>query len=265
MSSNEKLNEAGQVLQQLGLKEYEAKCFVGLTQLPSGTARQLSEITDVPQTRVYDAIRVLEARGLVEIQHSSPQQFRAVSLDEAMETMRDRYEDRIHQLRGKLEQVDQVQVDDDEPVQEVWTMTGRDAIRNRLNQLLDEAREEVVLIIGHEDLLTAELVEHLNEIGQEVDLLIGTVSKPLRERLRNEVPAAQSFISGLEWLSTQQADDDLLVGQMLMVDQSNLLVSTYNSAAQDEHAVVGGGSRNGLIVVARQLLAQGLLQKRDPQ
>ena len=55
---------------------------------------------------MYDAIRVLEARGPVETQHSSPQQFRAVSFDEATETMRDRYEDRIHQLRGKLEQVD---------------------------------------------------------------------------------------------------------------------------------------------------------------
>ena len=44
-------------------------------------------------------------------------------------------------------------------------MTGRDAIRNRLDQLLDEAREEVVLIIEHESLLTTEVVERLNEIG----------------------------------------------------------------------------------------------------
>ena len=67
------MEEAIEVLQQLGLKEYEARCFVGLTRLTSGTAKQLSEQTEVPRTRVYDAIRMLEAQRLVEIQHSSPQ------------------------------------------------------------------------------------------------------------------------------------------------------------------------------------------------
>ena len=83
MSTDDTVDEAIEVLQQLGLKEYEAKCFVGLSRLSTGTAKQISEITDVPRTRVYDAIRVLEAQGLVEIQHSSPQQFRAVPLAEA--------------------------------------------------------------------------------------------------------------------------------------------------------------------------------------
>ena len=91
MSTDNTLDEAVEVLQQLGLKEYEAKCFVGLSRLSTGTAKQLSEITDVPRTRIYDAVRVLEAQGLVVIQHSSPQRFRAVPLEEATETLRDQY------------------------------------------------------------------------------------------------------------------------------------------------------------------------------
>ncbi len=62
MTRNENAEEAIDVLQELGLKEYEAKCFVGLTRIPTGTAKKLSEITDVPRTRIYDAIRVLEAQ-----------------------------------------------------------------------------------------------------------------------------------------------------------------------------------------------------------
>jgi sugar-specific transcriptional regulator TrmB len=72
MSTDDAEARAVELLQQLGLKEYEARCFVGLTRVPSGTAKQLGEITDVPRTRVYDAVRVLEAQGLVEVQHSSP-------------------------------------------------------------------------------------------------------------------------------------------------------------------------------------------------
>lgn len=137
MDTNKNLEEAVEVLQQLGLKEYEARCFVGLSRLHSGTAKQLSEMTEVPRTRVYDAIRMLEAQGLVEIQHSSPQQFRAVPLEEATETLRDQYEARVDRLHGALDTVEVIDADDDEsPVQEVWAMTGQDAIENRTNELI---------------------------------------------------------------------------------------------------------------------------------
>ena len=43
------------------------------TQLSTGTAKEIYNISEVPRTRVYDAIRVLEAEGLVEVQHSRPQ------------------------------------------------------------------------------------------------------------------------------------------------------------------------------------------------
>ena len=61
MDATESVEEAVDVLRKLGLKEYEARCFVGLSRLSTGTAKRLSEVTEVPRTRVYDAIRVLEA------------------------------------------------------------------------------------------------------------------------------------------------------------------------------------------------------------
>src|SRR6056297_714014 len=145
MATTENLEEAIEVLQQLGLKEYEARCFVGLSRVETGTAKKLSEMTDVPRTRIYDAIRVLEAQGLVEIQHSSPQRFRAVSLDEATETLRDQYEARVERLHGALDPVEIIDSDDDAPVQQVWAMTGRQAIENRTDQLVEAATDEIVL------------------------------------------------------------------------------------------------------------------------
>jgi len=162
MSTDDALNEAVEVLQELGLKEYEAKCFVGLSRLSTGTAKQLGEITDVPRTRVYDAIRVLEAQGLVEIQHSSPQRFRAVPLGEATETLRDQYETRVERLERSLSNAEAVDPETDESVQEVWSMSGTDAIANRSNTLVREATEEVVLVLGDGSLLTETLTDSLN-------------------------------------------------------------------------------------------------------
>ena len=115
MSTNDTLDDAVELLQQLGLKEYEARCFVGLSRLSTATAKQLSEVVDVPRTRIYDAVRELETEGLIEIQHSSPQRFRAVPLEEATETLRDRYESRVDDLGNALASADSIDSDDGRP------------------------------------------------------------------------------------------------------------------------------------------------------
>jgi sugar-specific transcriptional regulator TrmB len=265
MSTPENVDEVIEVLQQLGLKEYEARCFVGLTRLNTGTAKQLSDTTEVPRTRVYDAIRVLEAQGLVEIQHSSPQQFRAVSLDEAAETLRDQYEDRVERLRAALDTVEIVDEDTETPVQQVWAMSGQTAIENRVEELIENASEEIVLVLGDESLLTDDLIDTLNEVGKGVDLLIGAFTDPLQEQIQRAVPNATTFITGLEWLhgGTGQADETA-IGRLLLVDQSTILVSSILPQTKEEKAIFGVGFGNGLVVIARRLMAQGLFTQRDP-
>jgi len=264
--SNANVEDAIEVLQQLGLKEYEARCFVGLARLNTGTAKQLSEITEVPRTRVYDAIRMLETQGLVEVQHSSPQQFRAVSLDEATETLRDQYEARVDRLQKALDSVKIVETDDDVPVQEVWSMTGQDAIKNRTEQLIEDATDEVVLVIGDDSLLTEDLVKTLNEVGNGVDLLVGALTESLQDEIQTAVPDAKTFVSGLEWLHGEKSTmDDTAIGRLLLVDRSTILVSSIMPDSKEEQAIFGVGFGNGLVVIARRLMAQGLLTVRDPK
>src|SRR6056297_593921 len=98
MEESTNQTQAIELLQQLGLKEYEAKSFVALARRQSGTAKDISETSEVPRTRVYDAIRVLETKGLVETQHSIPQVFRAVSIDEAVDTLQAEYIERAESL-----------------------------------------------------------------------------------------------------------------------------------------------------------------------
>ena len=265
MDTPENVEEAIEVLQQLGLKEYEARCFVGLSRLNTGTAKKLSELTEVPRTRVYDAIRVLEAQGLVEIQHSSPQQFRAVPLEEATETLRDQYEERVERLHDALDTVDIVDEGDESPVQQIWAMAGQDAIENRTDQLIEKATDEVVLVIGDESLLTEDLVETLNEVGNGVELVIGALTEPLQERIQETVPDATTFVSGLEWLHGEHTtEDDTAIGRLLLIDRSTILVSSIIPDTKEEQAIFGEGFGNGLVVIARRLMAQGLIPARDP-
>lgn len=256
------VEETVELLQQLGLKEYEARCFVGLTQLDNGTAKSLSEITEVPRTRVYDAIRVLEANGLVEVQHENPQQYRAVELEEATRTLATQYEDRIDRLKDLLTSLERLDHQESEtPVQEVWSMAGSTAIEQRAIQLIESATEEIVLVLGEESILTDSLIETLEGVPDEVDLVVGTVSPDAMAAVESAVPAATAFISGLDWLqSPPDNPDETSIGRLLLVDESTILVSTIHGSTGDEQAIFGEGFENGVVVVARRLMANGALR-----
>ncbi|RQG91779.1 TrmB family transcriptional regulator [Natrarchaeobius chitinivorans] len=261
------------MLQQLGLKEYEAKCFVALSRMPKGTAKEISETSEVPRTRVYDAIRVLETKGLVEIQHSNPQQFWAVPIDEGAETLRQEYESRTKTLIEAVEGINPVPAGDDEEVShEVWALTGQTAIATRTQQFIDGAGEEIMFVVGREEVLTKELVTHL-QAAQEtgITVVVGTVSEHLRETVQEALPDAHVFVSELEWLKNNPTDstDDTTISRLILIDRNTILVSSVHegasNAAETERAVFGRGFTNGLVVIARRLMATGLETGADPK
>jgi predicted transcriptional regulator len=232
--------------------------FRGLSRLSTGTAKQLNEITAIPRTRIYDAIRVLEAQGLVEIQHSSPQQIRAVPIKEATETLRDRYEERVERVGRALEETESIESQADEPAHEVLTLRGAEAIGNRTTQLVQAATEEVILVLGHQSLAEAHLPDSLGSVGEQVALYVGAVDEPLREALQDLVPQAETFVSGLKWLKSEDTETDPAVGRILLVDKSTMLVSTVTAANGEDHAVYPRGFTNGIVVVARRLMTSGI-------
>lgn len=254
------------MLQELGLKEYEAKAFVALTRLPEGTAKEISEISEVPRTRVYDAVRVLETKGLVEIQHANPQRFRAVAIDEAADTLRREYEDRTDSLRATLREIEPAApAEEGEVTHEVWSLSGGSAITSRTQQLVDEAGDEIILVIGDESAYTPELRERLQAAGNRgVSVVIGITEGSLRERVERELPDAKVFASGLEWLnSSAETGDETVIRRLLLVDRSTILVSSFHEdlgeGHEHEQAVFGRGFDNGLVAIVRRLMYTGLL------
>ena len=247
MTVTDEEDAAIEILQELGLKEYEANCFVGLSRVEDATAKDVSEITEVPRTRVYDAIRVLEAKGLVEVQHTNPQRFRAVPREEAIETLRDQFESRFDALSSAIGSLESVDRDRESITQEVWSLTGSEAIANRTEQLIDEATDELVVVLGEESLVTEELTE------------------ALEARLRNEVPRAKVFVSGLDWLHGDDASEETAIGRLLLLDRQAILISSYDPGSGKERALFGSGFGNGLIVIVRRLMETGLLPVEPSQ
>jgi len=264
-------DEAIELLQQLGLKEYEAKTFVALSRVPRATAKDISTISEVPRTRVYDATRVLETKGLVETQHSSPQQFRAVPVEEAVETLRREYDSRTDSLRETLDGLEPAQFDEDvDATHEVWSLAGDTTISERTRRLTEEAERELVLVIGHDGIFTEELAAALKTAqARGVTVIVGTVNESLREHVESTLPDVKVFVSGLGWLANVGDDgDETEISRLLLIDRNTILISSFVVAGggtrKKEHAVFGRGFDNGFVAIVRRLMATGLEAVADP-
>ncbi|WP_251343793.1 TrmB family transcriptional regulator [Haloplanus halophilus] len=265
-------DQAIELLQELGLKEYEARSFVALARRERGTAKDISETSDVPRTRVYDAIRVLESKGLVETQHSNPKVFRAVTIDEAVNTLQSEYIERTKSLRSALSGLDPT---DDErttdATHEVWSLSGNQGITSRTQQLIEGATEELMLVIGHESIFTDQLADQLRTAGERgVDVIVGAVDEDLHAEIRDALPGAEVFVSGLDWLSRSPLpSDDTEISRLLLADREAILVSSFVESGGDsrehEQGVFGRGFDNGLVAIVRRLMATGLLFRDDPR
>lgn len=265
-------DQAIELLQQLGLKEYEAKSFVALARRQSGTAKDISETPEVPRTRVYDAIRVLESKGLVETQHSNPQMFRAVSIDEAVNTLQTEYVQRAESLRNALSGLEPT---DDETVteatHEVWALSGDQGLTSRTQQLIEGATDEVILVIGHESIFTEPLAERLRAARERgVNVMIGVIDEELRSGIEDALPEVEVFISGLDWMSRSPLPgDDTEISRLLLTDREAILVSSFTEARFDgrehEQGVFGRRFDNGIVAISRRLMATGLLVENDPR
>ena len=102
-SSNQARSTAVKQLKALGLSTYAARTFVALVSLGEGTAQDVSEVADVPRTRVYDAASELHDRGLVDVKQSNPKQYWAISTETAGRHFEQEYEHRVDVLTDALD------------------------------------------------------------------------------------------------------------------------------------------------------------------
>jgi sugar-specific transcriptional regulator TrmB len=236
-------------LEQFGLSSYAARTFVALAGLGTGTARDISQVSEVPRTRVYDATDELHDRGLVDIRQSSPKQFWAISAETASRTFEHELQHRTDVLRTALTELEPAERRNEQ--RGVWTVDGQTATTERVLEFYGNAEEEIVYMTV-EDLLTDDLIDALSDAAErDVSIKLGGVSADVQERVQEEIPGATMFESLWVWSDTP-------AGRLMMVDREKTLVSALvngvhasPSDPRSEIAIWGEGETNSLVAVLK--------------
>ena len=231
----------------LGLSAYAARTMVALVSLGESTAQEVSDVADVPRTRVYDAADELRDRGLVDVKEASPRRYWAISTETTSRQFQQEYDERVMELTNALERL--------EPSNRrtrqrgVWTVTGRETVTDRVTTFIDSADEEIVYMTVDE-LLTTGVTDQLSAASDRgVEIRLAGMSDGTAERLDRALPEAESFESLWDWTDTP-------AGRLLMIDRHKTLVSVLvgdGDSTREETAIWGSGPNNSLVVVLKAL------------
>ncbi|WP_135534260.1 TrmB family transcriptional regulator [Halostella pelagica] len=168
-------SDAVSSLEHLGLTGYEARVFIALQKLGSGTARDVHRVAEVPRSQVYSAAENLEERGLVEVQQSNPMRYRPVSIETARSILRERFEREQERAFDYVEGVREEHSDDGEEQEDIWTVRGQEHVEDRIVELIREAEESVIFGTPDPDLMT-ETIETALRDREKAGLYVGVVS-----------------------------------------------------------------------------------------
>jgi sugar-specific transcriptional regulator TrmB len=247
-------DQAVKLLEELGLTQYEARCLVATSRVETSTAKQISELSDVPRSRVYDAVEGLHQRGLVDVQQSEPREYRAVPKDELLEMLRREHRSTINALDTALEQL---QTAEELEEKGAWAIADHDNVTHRMTTLIDDANEEVNLLIVDEEMVADAVYERLDAAADRgADVVVEVPSSAVEVAVTEVVPDAEVHVSEMVQGSAELPGK--WPGRILMVDREAVLLSAVSDGQlpdrPGETAIWAKGPDHGLVVGVRQLL-----------
>ncbi len=232
---------AVELLQDLGMSQYEASIYVALLRLRGGTAREVSETTSVPRTRIYDAVERLQDRGLVDVQNNSPKQFQPVGRETTLRHFRHKYDDTVTELASQLADLEPAERQQEQ--RGVWTTTGSAAVDDRVSNYLSSATDEIVYLTI-DRVLSEEILTELRAASERgVAVRLANSTETGHKRLQTAVPAAELIEPPWAW-------DGPPTGRLLVTDHKTVLMSTLaENDGSTETAIWGTGTQNSLVAV----------------
>ena len=203
-------------LRHLGLNEYESRIYLVLVRKGPIKAGEISFFGQVPRTKTYGAIRELERKGLLRVMPGKPELYAPLSPSEVLMPLVTKLnkevkntEELVQALTLTYESSKYVKREVPKEASEFWEIEGRQAIFNKLNQIMNGASKSVNYCTTASGLIRAykghsEILENARKRGATVRFLApilaenSGVARELSEVVelkQLEKPFTHSFVS----------------------------------------------------------------------
>lgn len=127
----------------VGFSEYEAKAYVALLRESPTTGYQLSKLSGVPRSMIYEVMDKLIARGAaMTLRSGRSTKYAPVPAAEFFDRLHDEHEQLISSLKSDLGHFASAP-----DLDYVWNLEGHDNIITRAKEMIDQAKKRIYLAL----------------------------------------------------------------------------------------------------------------------
>ena len=135
------------ILQDLNFTEYEAKAYLALLEKSPLSGYAVSLNSGVPRSKIYEVLGGMADRGEVLVSHETPALYMPLPPDELVAGRKRKAEKSLKEAETALKQYPQAARNREN----IWNITGHEAIINRIREAAARASCRILLEIWRED------------------------------------------------------------------------------------------------------------------
>jgi len=227
--------ESIELLKRLGLTEYEAKAYAALTKIKTGIVSDIHMISGVPRSALYGALSKLQEKGMIEVQHTKPVKYKAISPKKCLEKLK---ADFVRKSRAALKPLEEIYRTEEVGSREeaVWTINGIRNISDRVMEMIEKARTEITFVASYPFFADiSETYDVFRELKPTINKkltkgvgvrIVGSDEKEIM-RIAHEIPGADVRIHDLG--SGRPAVP--MKGGILLIDDSEVLITIFGDVS----------------------------------
>ena len=152
-------------LKEIGFNTYEAKVYISLLKKYPATGYEVAKLANIPQSRTYDTLKVLEEKNIVVSANTKPQTYTPIKPKQ----LTARYQKKINSTINFLDKhLPEVKDNYNEPI---LTISGIQNIQDKIIEVIQNAKHEIYMEIWSQDFKVFEK-ELLNAYNRNVEIRI---------------------------------------------------------------------------------------------
>ena len=140
------MDEIVEKLKELGLNEYQSKVYVALLKKHPATGYEISKIANIPQSRTYDTLKVLESMHVVIPSNTKPINYTPIKPKELTKRYKRKFESTVNYLDKKLPDIKE-----ETYTEPILTVSGRVKILDKIIEIIKNSRKNIYISLWGQD------------------------------------------------------------------------------------------------------------------
>jgi sugar-specific transcriptional regulator TrmB len=191
------------LFKNFGFNESDGKVYLTLLQYGESTGYEVSKLSGVPRSKVYNVLKKLLLRGIIAVtEDEKTSRYKAEPVNQVIALLKNSVDDDLCRLGEEIRRIERPK-----PDERIWHLKNYDSIKTKCLELIAQSKKELLVQIWMDDLderLEQNILERQEKLDRAVVILYDT-ERRYNTRLKKYYPHGfehdKLIEAGCRWLT----------------------------------------------------------------